>query len=359
MASRSIVLLLCASVQFVSCTDIDMKSTMAAYLSEAPGSDRYVASTPRPVLGSLHHEYRMPPSCEVLIRVHASSVNPSDISPTIAQYPKVLGSDVAGVVEAVMTVGSQACTRLRAGDLVWGDIGANTNTTSGNKTKELGGYAQYAIALETQLGLVPTAWSLAQAGALPKVALTSYKALTWYAGAPWKGSPRVLVLGGSGGTGGTGIQLARALGAGEITTTTSSANAEYCLSMGANRTIDYHAQDWWDPAVIPDGSVDVVYDTVGQGQTGDRAMAKLRAGGFYVTITGQLATTVKPGVKQSMFINSDTNLVNYRLLDALAELGGRGLLRTRINATFGLPQVAEAFKLSATGHVVGKIVVAA
>eukprot|EP00656_Telonema_subtile_P017835 TRINITY_DN19619_c0_g1_i1.p1 TRINITY_DN19619_c0_g1~~TRINITY_DN19619_c0_g1_i1.p1 ORF type:complete len:423 (+),score=76.15 TRINITY_DN19619_c0_g1_i1:112-1269(+) len=339
---------ICASS---SVTPLSPEGVMAAYVSDTPAKDQYVASMPQPLVGSLHELYNMPAACEVLVRVHASSVNPSDISPTIARYPKVLGSDVAGVVEAV----GPGCTRLSVGQAVWGDIGANTNTSNGTKTKELGAYAQHVVALETQLGVVPSTWSLAVAGALPKVALTSYKALVWYAGAPWKHSPTVLVLGGSGGTGGTGIMIARALGAGRIVTTTSSANADYCRSLGANVTIDYHAQDWWDPAVIADESVDVVYDTVGQALTGDRAMSKLRTGGAYVTITGQTATHAKPGVNQSMFINSDTNLVNFDLLDALADLGAKGQLHTRINTTFGLSQVADAFKLSATGHVVGKI----
>ena len=62
------------------------------------------------------------------------------------------------------------------------------------------------------------------------------------------------------------------------------------------------------------------YDTVGETGTGDRAMRVLRSGGFYVTITGALATTVKPGVTQNMFINSNTNLANADLLDALRDL---------------------------------------
>ncbi len=162
---------------------------------------------------------------------------------------------------------------------------------------------RYALALESQLWTVPRLMGFSEAGALPKVALTSIKALVWYAGAKndsmWKNGPRVLILGGSGGTGSTGIQLAKAYGAADIVTTTSADNFAYCKSLGATRTIDYKTQDWWNSAVIPDGSVDVIYDCVGQQGTGDRAMAKLKTGGYYVTITGQLASHPKPGVKQS------------------------------------------------------------
>ena len=247
------------------------------------------------------------------------------------------------------------------GDRVWGDIGANTRArASGAKTKELGGYAEIAVALDTQLGRMPRNMGFAEAAALPKVALTSWKALTWYAGAlnaTFKGR-RVLVLGGSGGTGSTGILIARALGAGEILTTTSAANAAYVEGLGANRSIDYHAENWWEPSVIPPGSVDVVYDCVGQSGTGDRAMGVLRSGGFYVTITGQLAARVKEGVQQHMFINSDTNLDSGALLDALRDLAEKDALRMRrIAQVYPLDKIPDAFAQSKAGHVVGKLVV--
>lgn len=98
---------------------------------------------------------------------------------------------------------------LSPGDIVWGDIGSNVAlaTKPSTITKELGAYAEYAVALDTQLALAPIdAISLFEICSLPKVALTSYKALVWYAGAPWDstapGAPRapnVLILGGSGG----------------------------------------------------------------------------------------------------------------------------------------------------------------
>jgi NADPH:quinone reductase-like Zn-dependent oxidoreductase len=90
----------------------------------------------------------------------------------------VLGSDVAGLVVEL----GDGCNRLKVGDKVWGDIGANTYTSSGAKTKELGGYGKYAVALESQLWAMPSEMSFSEAGSLPKVALTSIKALVWYAG---------------------------------------------------------------------------------------------------------------------------------------------------------------------------------
>ncbi len=81
---------------------------------------------------------------------------------------------------------------------VWGDIGAVATAASGATTKQLGGYGEYALALETQLGLMPPNVDYEEMGSLPKVALTSYKALVWYAGVNttlWTKQPVVLVLG--------------------------------------------------------------------------------------------------------------------------------------------------------------------
>ena len=338
-------------------------ATMEAFVQSSllhPAGFSSTAAMPH--INRLHEHYVRLPSnatCEVLLEVHASSVNPCDVHPRIARddYPKVLGSDVAGVVLNVST----GCTRLEQGDRVWGDIGANTHTAAG-ATKELGAYATYAVALEAQLAKIPKSMGFAEAGALPKVALTSYKALEWYANAAaWPANASVLILGGSGGCGTTGIQLAKAFaarrtaGTVHVTTTTSAANTAYVTALGADRVIDYHAHDWWDKDVIADDSVDVVYDTVGQQGTGARAMTKLKPGGYYVTITGALAPSVRPGRHQVMFINSDTNLASAPLMDDLSAIAASGKLRMPNVQSFGLSEVDKGFAASRGGHVVGKV----
>ena len=235
---------------------------------------------------------------------------------------------------------------------------------------------------------MPDDMTFEQAGVLPKVALTSYKALVWFAGAPWSNlneNITVLVLGGSGGTGTTGIQLAkcectlvfrrmsrgnecskswvnqtlelnlagwcRFFSASTIITTCGTSNLDYCKENGADQVgmlscalcllfliclvcvfvsfmimcaqvIDYHTQNWWE--VLADNSVQVVYDTVGEDGTADYAMEKLAPGGYFVTIAGSLARDPKPGVKQASFINSDTNLGNLLEMDALSSIVANG-----------------------------------
>jgi NADPH:quinone reductase-like Zn-dependent oxidoreductase len=189
---------------------------------------------------------------------------------------------------------------------VWADIGAVVYMKDNQRTKELGAYAEYALAVESQLGVMPANLGWMEAGSLPKVALTSFKALVWYAGGEiggttntWIAGKTVLVLGGSGGTGTAGIQLAKAMGAAKVLTTAGAGNAAYCMSIGADEVFDYHTQNWWDPALVADDSVDVVYDCVGQAGSGDRAMAKLRDGGYYVTIAGGEGSKPRPGRHQA------------------------------------------------------------
>ena len=165
-------------------------------------------------------------------------------------------------------------------------------------------------------------------------------------------------MGGSGGTGTTGIQLAKYYGASNIITTTSGPNAKYCSELGATRIINYHTTNWWDETVLQNATFDLIYDTVGQDNTGDRAMRLLKQGGYYVTITGQLAKQVPAGITQSMFINSDTNLNSYVLMDELAKISSMNQLRMkRLSTPYTLNTIDDGFIESQTGHVVGKLVV--
>eukprot|EP00929_Paragymnodinium_shiwhaense_P047959 TRINITY_DN24319_c0_g1_i1.p1 TRINITY_DN24319_c0_g1~~TRINITY_DN24319_c0_g1_i1.p1 ORF type:complete len:369 (+),score=58.99 TRINITY_DN24319_c0_g1_i1:74-1180(+) len=316
-------------------------------------SNRSVQDWEVPKLGDLRRKFEgLPRSCEVLLQISASSVNPADRSVS-GPFPQVMGSDLSATVVAA----EANCTRLKIGDRVWADIGAVVNCSSG-KGKENGAYAQYAVALETQLGLMPRNLGVEEAAALPKVSLTSYKALRWYGGAPYTGrQASVLILGGSGGTGSVGIQLAKAWGANTVITTTSAANTDYVRSLGADLVIDYKTSNW--TTVIADESVDVIYDTVGQKGTGDAAMAKLVKGGHYVTIVGAVPTKPRADVTSTMFINSNTNLDNFQILDELRALVEQDKLRMRDITTYSLLDILKAFDESASGHVRGKLVITA
>ena len=105
----------------------------------------------------------------------------------------------------------------------------------------------------------------------------------------------------------------------------------------------------------------MIFDTVGEAETAERALALLSPhGGRFVTIAGALAAdnfTVPAGTTQARFINSDTNLASAREMAALSELVVAGALAMPSVSVYGIDQLAEAFDTSAAGHVVGKLVV--
>jgi len=324
----------------------DLPSTMPGFVVKNRWSSPKLINTAVPQLGDLHKSRTgLPESCEVLVEVKYSSINPADRY-TNPPFPQVMGSDIAGTVVAVQ----DSCTRLVVGDKVWADIGAVT----GNG-KENGAFAPIAVALESQLGTMPRNLGFEEAASLPKVSLTTYKAFTRYGGAPFSAGATVLVLGGSGGTGSAGIQLAKAMGAQEVITTTSASHADYVKSLGATQIIDYHYANWWE--VLDAGSVYSILDTHGGDGVGDYAMSVLKSGGHYVTITGAMPTHIPSDKSANMFINSDDNLDNLPLLEAIRSIVEADQLRMPQRKIYALNDIADAFTESKGGHVDGKLVI--
>ena len=302
----------------------------------------------------------------VLVRVAASSVNPIDwklvkysIPGFPITFPATLGFDMSGTV---LAVGPGCRLGLLPGDRVWADLGDPNGAF-------LGGYADHVVADETQLGKVPPGLGLLEAATLPLVAMTTRAALH-AAGAPWAPpnssppsasrtdrqparGPVVVVLGGSGGCGYTGVMMARrGYGASVVYATASKENAPFVRSVGADRVFDYHTEDW--AQILGDESVDVVYDTVGQKGTADKAMGPLRSGGWFVSIAGALSQSPKPGVQQASIHGWPKNVT---VLDEIAQLVQRGALVAKVERAFDLAEVSAAFRESAAGHVVGKVAI--
>lgn len=295
-----------------------------------------------------------PGSGEVLVQVYTSNINPVDhkivqMAGLLWSYPHKLGSDLAGVVVKV----GPGCERLKKGDEVWGEA-----TSWGSVVSTGGTYAQYASVSESILGLKPKSLSWPQAGAMPMVALTGYEALTWAAGASqFTGSPTVLILGGSGGTGSLGIQLAKAMGAGQVITTCSSSHTDYVKSLGADRVIDYHTQNYWE--VLAAKSVDVVYDCVGLSGTGDHAYVILKEGGHFVSL---LPTSMPSASARFKRWDIHTNFPtcvgacsHYDRIDKISKLVEDGKLAVHIDKTYSLSDIRSAYNASISGHTTGKV----
>ena len=278
-----------------------------------------------------------PSKGEVLIRVHAGSINPVDFK--IAEFRSgPLGRDYSGTVVSV----GGGCSHLSIGQEVYGAADAM--------------FAQYASVSCDRLGIRASSsvMALADYATLPIGAGTSIEAL-WKAGAPWAPSRNltVVVTSGGGGTGVFALQQARALGASRVITAARAEHAPLLRSLGATNVVDYTAHSLWD--VLPPDSVDVVYDNYGAPGTADLAMRSLRAGGVFIFLpgkNGKLSENPKPGVRQidyGLFSSAGSTYVELsRMVEA-------GQMKAVVQQWYGLEQVAEAFTVCAEGHVVGKL----
>jgi NADPH:quinone reductase-like Zn-dependent oxidoreductase len=281
-----------------------------------------------------------PGEAEVLVRVHATSVNPIDWKvraghlKSLIPYPLPLipGWDVSGVVEAL----GPGASRFRPGDEVYGrpDIARN------------GAYAEYLAVREAELARKPASLDHPQAACVPLAALTAWQALNDAAGLA--AGQRVLIHGGAGGVGHFAVQLARLKGAG-VTATASGRNQEFLRELGADRPVDYETSRFEDVA----RDIDVVLDSF-SGEIRARSWKVLKKGGILVSILGPPPAEEEAaahGVRATMmWVRGDADQ-----LARIAALLDAGRIRVHVDAVFPLAEAARAHQLSATGHVRGKI----
>lgn len=295
-----------------------------------------------------------PTSAQALVRVNATSVNPSDVDEVeLGACTLGCGADVSGTV-----VACSDCTDFKVGDEVW--------------TLQRGAYADYVAVSEDMLSRKPASISHGDAGTIPEVGLTSLFSLKRTAsdpggpmpppGSPWKkDNLTVVITAGSGGTGSVAIQMAKAWGAAHIATaTTGAAGIAFVRSLGATIVTDYAKVDIFD--ALPNNSVDVVYDNYGAEGTADKAMGALRSGGVYLLMPhGEcyakktqgppcLSAHPKPGVRQLNYdTGPDFDAHGKEGLDELAELVSSGGLHATVGKTFRFADAALAFNFSAGG----------
>jgi NADPH:quinone reductase-like Zn-dependent oxidoreductase len=196
------------------------------------------------------------------------------------RLPVVLGSDGAGVVSAL----GPAVGGVEIGDEVviypgrgWGDDDvAPAAEFELLGVPRQGTYAECIVVDADQVRPRPPGWSWAECAALPVAALTAWRALVRYADA--RGGRSILVLGAGGGVATFAIQIANALGARTLTTSSSRQKLQRALALGAAGGTDYRDAEW--PLRI--GPVDAVIDSVG-GAAWPRVFRALRPGGILVT----------------------------------------------------------------------------
>jgi NADPH:quinone reductase-like Zn-dependent oxidoreductase len=209
---------------------------------------------------------------DVLVRIHAASVNPLDLKirdgdlKAILPYraPFVLGNDLAGTVVAV----GARVTRFTAGDEVY----AHPDQT------RMGTFAELIAIHQDDVATKPATLTMAEAASIPLVGLTAWQALVECA--DLRPGQKVLIHAGAGGVGTIAIQLAKRLGA-SVATTASATKADLVKNLGANVVIDYRKQAF--ETILHD--YDVVLDTIG-GETLDKSLQVLKPGGTVISVAG-------------------------------------------------------------------------
>lgn len=284
---------------------------------------------------------------EVVVAVHATSVNPVDwkvrngVARVITgrRFPKVYGCDLAGIVETV----GPGVEGLAAGDAVYGAAAVMFGRP--------GAHAEKVAIGAKRLRRLPEAVTFEQAAAVPIAGLTAQNGLTKCGELSGK---RVLVNGATGGVGHFVVQLAKAAGS-HVTAVCSAPNAEQAKTLGADAIIDYRAQDFTRGV----DRYDVVFDAFGQLPFA-AARGALVEHGVYVTTLGGPGLFLR-GVWQRLtrgpgiaFANVAAKPQDYAALEARL---AAGLVRPLIARVFPLEQAAEAFATLERGGTAGKIII--
>jgi NADPH:quinone reductase-like Zn-dependent oxidoreductase len=281
-----------------------------------------------------------PGPTQILVRVHAAGVNPTDWGHRAHQIflgppPFTLGWDVSGVVEAA----GFGVTIFQPGDEVFGML---------PYPHGVGSHAEYAIAPARSFAAKPANIDHVQAGALPLVSLTAWQALVDTA--PVSPGQRVLVHAAAGGVGHVAVQVAKARGA-YVIGTASAANHDLVKSLGADEMIDYHTTDFAEAA----RDIDVVVDPV-SGDYPLRSLRTLRPGGRLVCLLPCPAEAQAEAARRGLSAKTMLVEADHAGMTSIADLVTRGLLRPVIAATFPLADAAKAHKRGDTRHVAGKLV---
>jgi NADPH:quinone reductase-like Zn-dependent oxidoreductase len=302
---------------------------------------RVNANQQGPVLIASELAVPKPADNEILIRVQAAGVTPTELSwyPTThakdgsARIGAVPGHEFSGVVESL----GKNVTGFNVGDEVYGM----------NDWFADGATAEYCIAAPGSTAKKPAKLSHVEAATVPIGALTAWQGLRIKADI--QPGQRILIHGGAGAVGLFAVQLAHLRGA-RVIATTAAATMDFVRSLGADRVLDYGAQRFEDEVK----DIDVVFDTVG-GATRDRSWSVLKPGGMLVTIAADAETTSEQRVKDA-FLLVEANAAQ------LAEMGrmlDTGTLKTFVKAVVPFQEAAAVYSGKVKGQLAyGKTVVA-
>ena len=306
---------------------------------------------------------------EILVRVRASSLNFHDLwvvsgrTPTLAEDGRIPMSDGAGTVEAV----GDGVTDFAVGDHVvstffpqWLDGAPTVGDFAGTPGDGIDGFAQdYVVRPAQAFTLAPKGWSHAEAATITTAGLTAWRALVGDGGL--KAGDTVLALG-TGGVSIYALQIARMMGASVAITSSSDAKLERAQALGADYLVNYREHASWGARVrdwTSGRGVDHVIEVGGPGTLG-QAITAVRVGG-HISLIGVL-TGVSGDVPTALLLARQARLQaclvgNRRQQQEFVAALDRNELRPVIDRSFALEELADAFRLQASGSHFGKIVI--
>ncbi|MGB1249508.1 MAG: NAD(P)-dependent alcohol dehydrogenase [Candidatus Promineifilaceae bacterium] len=311
---------------------------MKAAIFNAYGSadELQIADLPIPVIQS----------DELLVKVHASAMNPKEVFIRKGRFkhlsgddfPQLGGFDFAG---EVVEVGDDVA-HLAVGDAVYGMLDGWAAGT----------HAEYYAAKGKGTARMAQGLSFTEAAAMPLAMLTAYQALLQIG--RMQPNQRVLVNGASGGVGTFAVQIAKAFGA-SVTAVCSYRNIDLVKELGADKVIDYTAQ----AVLAPDDPYDIFFDAFGNFEFGN-VQHLLTPQGFYISTVlrqhifrDQALTQHNDGQKARLILVAPSSAD----LDALAPMIERGEIRPIIDKIYPLDQIADAHRHLETKRTRGKVVV--
>lgn len=285
----------------------------------------------------------LPGQNQVVIDIHATSINPIDwklregyLKEMLPfHFPIILGWDAAGVVTDI----GEHVTKFDIGDKVF----------TRPATTEKGTYAEYIAVEEDLIAKMPNNMTFEEAASIPLAGLTAWQCLV--DSAKVSQGDKVLIHAGAGGVGSLAIQIAKSKGA-TVATTGSGKNRDYLLSLGADLVINYENEDFSE--IISD--YDIVLDTMG-GDIQEKSFSVLRLGGKLVSIVAP--PNEEKAKEKGVLVDFVWLQPNGEELEKLAQLIEEEKLKAQVGEVFDFNEegLKEAHALSESHHAKGKIVI--
>jgi NADPH:quinone reductase-like Zn-dependent oxidoreductase len=308
-----------------------------------------------------------PKADEALVKIYAASLNAADLEILRGEWSarfaglltpghKILGSDIAGRIEAV----GRSVKQFRPGDEIWGDLSLPLG---------YGAFAEYVCVPENALRLKPARMTFEEAAAVPSAAVVALQNLRGVGSSSPsfllsdKGEiqpgQKVLINGAGGGVGTFAVQIAKSLGA-EVTGVDSPSKLDMLRSIGADHVIDYTQEDFTKSGQ----RYNLILDVVASRSIFDYRRA-LSPKGIFVCVGGSLAAILQSfllGPLISMTGSKKMGIVMWKPnnkgdLAILEELFEAGKVVPVIDRRYPLSEVPEALRYLEEGHAKGKVVI--